>query len=414
MSWKAGVAVVVVFGTVLVACGGSSSKSASSSSASSSTSSTVAPAVVPAKYQALESQVSGDLSGYESAIAKMAPLGKTATTGSNVGWAELLAANGNRQDALLAPTEMTTIDQTLDAFKRLGVGGVVLGIKMPLLLSSFEPKADQYAAFYATVADHARARGFQIDVELSALFCGTIYAQCSYQYPNSPTGWADLTAQQARIVIDRVHPEWLDLLSEPNTEVQLTGIKELGTIAGLTQFVTSAVNAIGAHGGTKLVAGAASWYGPTYDQALVKTPIDGLVTHIYPASATTAANLIATAKIAHDAGKPLIADETWLYKGQPTISGGVAASNEQGALCTYSFWQPLDVRFFRATRQWATKAGVPLISGFWSQLAFAYLTWTPTLDAQPPAQQLAASTQAAQTAASDNTTTQTGNALVGR
>lgn len=228
------------------------------------------------------------------------------------------------------------------------------------------------------------------------------------------TAWAQMTAQQARIVIDRVHPDWLNLISEPNTEASLTRIGALGTITGLTQFVTTAVQAIGPHGSTKLVAGAASWYGPAYDEALVHTPIDGLVTHIYPANATTAANLIATAKIAHDAGKPLVADETWLYKGTTTLSGSVAASDDQGALCTYSFWEPLDVRFVDAVRQWAVKAGVPFVSGFWSQLAFAYSTWSPALDAQSPGQQLIASTHAAQAAMAAGVTSETGRALAGR
>ena len=160
-----------------------------------------------------------------------------------------------------------------------------------------------------------------------------------------------------------MHPDWLDLISEPNTEASLTRIGALGTIAGLTEFVTTAAQAIGPHGSTKVVAGAASWYGPAYDEALVHTPIDGLVTHIYPANASTAANLIATAQIAHDAGKPILADEIWLYKGTTTLSGSVAASNDQGALCTYSFWEPLDVRFMNAVRQWAAKAGVPSFRG---------------------------------------------------
>jgi hypothetical protein len=362
----------------------------------------------------MASRLGANLDAFSAAIGTMAPLSGTQAEPAGLGWAELLIANGNRQTGLLAPGEMASVDQSLDAFKRLGMGGVVLGIKLPLLLASFEPRAAQYADFYASVAQQARARGLRIDVELSALFCGTVYSSCSFRYPDSVTGWAEMTAQQAQIVIDRVHPDWLNLISEPNTEASLTGIRALGTIAGLTQFVTTAVQAIGPHGSTELVAGAASWYGPSYDEALVHTPIDGLVTHIYPVNASTAANLIATAEIAHAAGKPLVADEVWLYKGTTTLSGSVAASNDQGALNTYSFWEPLDVRFVDAVREWATKAGVAFVSGFWSQLAFAYSTWSPALDAQPAAQQLASSSQAAQMAMAEGVTTETGRALAGR
>jgi hypothetical protein len=370
---------------------------------------------VPAQYAALDARIAAGLDAFSSTIARMAPLhGRRPPNSKNLGWAELLVANGNRQGALLEPTAMASVDVNLRALKRLGVGGVVLGIKLPLLIASYQPRAADYADFYATVARHARALGFGVDVELSAMFCGTIYAQCSYRYPDSVSAWAELTAEQARTVINRVHPGWLDLISEPNTEATLTGITALDTKSGLVSFVTAAVHNIGRQGSTKLVAGAASWYGPDWDQALAATPIDALVTHVYPATAGTAANLVRTAQIAKRAGKPLVADEMWLYKAVPTLSGGVGASSQEGALATYSFWEPLDVRFMRAVRQWATKAGVAFVSGFWSQLAFAYVTWTAAAGSRPAAQQVAASAQAAGQAMVAGTTTLTGRALIGR
>jgi len=368
---------------------------------------------VPAKYQGLYDQTAQDLGAFSAAISAMPNYaGKTQT--AQFGYVELLDANGNRQAALLQPSTLSSVDQSLDAFKRLGVAGVVLGIKLPLLIPTFTPQAAQYAHFFSTVADHARARGLGVSVELSALFCGTIYSQCSYAYPTTVDGWATLTAQQARIVIDQVHPDDIDLISEPNTEANLTGIRALETVQGMVEFVTTTLNDIGPHPTTKLFAGAASWFGPTYDQAIVATPIDGLVTHIYPATATTAANLVETAQIAHAAGKPIIADEAWLYKGTTTAGGNVQASNQQGALNTYSFFEPLDVEFFRAARMWAEKAGSTILSGFWSWQTLAYLTWTPALDAMPAAQQLVLSDQAAAAAINAGTSSNTGRALVGK
>jgi len=357
-------------------------------------------------------QTSHDLDAYASAISAMPSVG-TATSGQ-VGWVALLAANGNRQADLLAPAALISVDQSLDAFVTLGVGGVVLGIKLPLLLPSFTPQAEQYTQFFATVAQHARDRHLQIDVELSAMFCGTIYAECSYTYPTTAAGWGQLTAQQARTVIDQVRPDYLNLISEPGTEATLTGIPELGTVAGFRTMVTDAVTAIGAHGDVKLVAGAASWYPAAWDEAIADSGIDGFVTHIYPATAGTAANLIAIADLAHAAGKPLIADEVWLYKGTVSAQGGVADSNQQGAINTYSFWEPLDRTFIQATRQWADKAGVPLTSAFWSVQTLAYNTWTAGLAAEAPAQILLQGNKAAVAAMSAGTFTGPGYALVGR
>ena len=215
-------------------------------------------------------------------------------------------------------------------------------------------------------------------------------------------------------MIDKVRPDYLDLISEPNTETILTGIKSLQTVSGFREFVSDAVKAIGHHGTTKLIAGAASWFPPAYDQAILATGINGLVTHIYPATAGTAANLVATSRIAHDAHLPVIADETWLYKGATSASGSVQASNRQGAMNCFSFWEPLDVEFMHATREWAAKTGSPAMSGFWSWQTLAYSTWTPSLDAKTSPEIQAQNYAAAQAALSAGTFTATGLALVGR
>ena len=274
-------------------------------------------APVPAKYKRMYNQTAADLGAYEPAIAAM-PSYSTKPANSRTGFVELLDANGNREAALLKPATMTGVNKSLDAFKRLGVGGVVIGVKLPLLLPQYTPQAAQYTQFFAKAAAAARARGFVVDVELGPLFCGTQYATCSYQYPTTPAGWAQLTAQQARTVIDSVRPDYLDLISEPSTEAILTGIKSLQTPDGFRTFVSDTVTAIGSHGTTKLLAGAASWFPAKFDQSIVGSGIDGLVTHVYPANAGTAANLVATSRVAHDAGLPLIADEVWLYKGTST------------------------------------------------------------------------------------------------
>jgi len=67
-------------------------------------------------------------------------------------------------------------------------------------------------------------------------------------------------------------------------------------------------------------------------------------------------------------------------------------------LNTYSFFEPLDVQVFHATRMWAEQADSPIMSGFCSWQTLAYLTWTPSLDAMPAAQQLVVSDQAARAA----------------
>ena len=115
-----------------------------------------AAATVPAKYRQEYDQTAADLAAYARTIDAM-PTYSTRAAGTQVGFAELLDANGNRMSALLKPSTMTHVNQSLDAFKRLGIGGVVLGVKLPLLLSQYTSQAGQYTQFWVKVANAARA-----------------------------------------------------------------------------------------------------------------------------------------------------------------------------------------------------------------------------------------------------------------
>jgi hypothetical protein len=356
-------------------------------------------------------ELTTQLDGYQAAVDAMPDYrASSPSPPAFVPAAELLDANGNRQTALLQPGAMGLVDQELDAFSALGVTGVTIGIKLPLLLSRYTPQAARYADFYAAVADQARRRGFTIDVELGGLFCGTTFSTCSYSYPSTVSGWAQLTADQARIVIDRVRPTYLDIMSEPNTEANLTSIHALETLSGVTQFVTDALALIGPHGATKIGAGAASWYPISFDRAIANTGVDVLMEHIYPLTPGIVSTLTATAALAHQVGKPLVADEVWLYKGSTTASDNVTASGQESKMDAYSFFEPLDQRFLAVTREWSQKADVAYASPFWSMQLFSYVTWTPQLEAGTVKGTLTLLDQAAGSAMGQSRFTATGSA----
>ena len=382
---------------------------APTTTAPTTTAPTSPPGPVPAQYAGMVAQLTTQLDGYQAAVDAMPDYrSSSSSTPAFVPAAELLDANGNRQTALLQPGALGLVEQELDAFSHLGVTGVTIGIKLPLLLSQFTPQAARYADFYAAVADQARQRGFTIDVELGGLFCGTTFSACSFAYPSTVSGWAQLTADQARIVIDRVHPTYLDIMSEPNTEANLTSIHALETVTGVTQFVTDTLGLIGPHGSTKIGAGAASWFPISFDQAIATTGVDVLMEHIYPLTPGIVSTLTATAALAHQVGKPLVADEVWLYKGSTTASGNVTASGQESKMAAYSFFEPLDQRFLAITREWSQKADVAYTSPFWSMQLFSYVTWTPQLEAGTVDGTLALLDQAASSAMAQGRYTATG------
>jgi hypothetical protein len=230
-----------------------------------------------------------------------------------------------------------------------------------------------------------RAQKMTIDVELSAAFCGTSYDSCTYTFPNTVAGFSSITAQQARIVIKNIHPNYLTLISEDTTDAALTKDPILDTVAGATQFVSKTLQAIGPHPGVAVGAGAATWQPPAFNQALLKLPIDYLDLHIYPIGPAEVTNLVTDSEMAHSAHKALVADEAWLFKtltptGDPTSTATYQVDN-------FSFFSPLEARFASITQEWARKAGASYDSAFWwSWQMFGYAIWTPTLDTASYAQ----------------------------
>ena len=381
----------------------------SSSTAPSATANPAARVPVPAKYRSLYDRVSGHLDAYRRAVAAMPQTRRIRRGRGPVAGVELLAANGNRLSALLQPGAMPLIDASLDRFRALGVGGVTLGIKVPMLLGSFSPDAQRYVDFYATVARHIRARKMAVTVKLGALFCGTVYANCTSPFAGSYQTFVADMAAQARIVIKRLHPDYLTLISEPDTESKLTGVRMLGTPTGAGRAVADILARIGPRGRTRVGAGAGTWLPTSFARAIAAKRVDYLDTHIYPVGRKEGANAVAVAAVARRAGKPLMVDEVWLYKSaEPGIGGGAGALQQVFRQDMFSFWEPLDARFLATTATWARKAGAVYVSAFWSWQFFTYLPWSPALDLLPYPQLTSAFNRTVTQALADGDTTTLG------
>jgi hypothetical protein len=362
-------------------------------------------APVPAAHRALYDHLSAQLDAYQHAVDAM-PVSPATVAPTRA--TELLPANGNRLRALLTPTAVVAADTWLDRLQKLGIGGVTLGIKVPMLLPQFGPDADAYTRFYATVAEHARARHLTVDVELGELFCGTPFASCSYSYRGTYDAFVRATVDQARIVIDRVRPAYLTVLAEPTTEAALAGIPSLASQDGAVRYVVDVLAGIGPRGTTKVGAGAATWLPSSYDAALLRTSIDYLDVHVYPITASMTATLLEDTALAHAAGKPIVMDETWLYKTDDLRSATPATSDRVFRLDSFSFFEPLDVRFLEITAAWARKAGAAYVSPFWAGQFFSYVDWTPALDVAPFATLNQAFDEQVRRAFTAGTTTETG------
>lgn len=411
---------------VLASCGGSRATStttpgAGTSPATSATAPTVTPVAatagptatpepVPAEFSAMYDSLASNLDAWQTAISNVTPASPSAT----VFGAHVLAANGNRGDALLAPTTMPLVDQTLDALKRLGVGGVTVTVSFPLLNADY-PRSADYLKFYETFAQHVRDRGLKLTVEQHIVFHGTAFSSVDFDF--SSLGFEAFETQfhtMAQTIIDRMHPDYLTLLSEPDTFVRLTGYRQALGPANSAAMIDTVVSGL-QRGSTKIGAGTGSWLPDAagYAKAFAASPsLDYVDLHIYPIAPNTIANAQAVVDAARAAGKPVVLDEAWLYKLAP--GEGAAMSFDQNEQIfrrdLFGFWAPLDARFLTLVAQFARANGIAYVAPFWSNYFWAYATYDATTKDLAYAQLSQQANRSVLQALQRNTLTQTGEA----
>jgi hypothetical protein len=325
---------------------------------------------VPSEYQAIYD----DLKSTLDAFIKDVPPDKG---GPLMIGAELLYANSNAGEALLKPEALTAVEQELDALHTLGIKGVVVAIKFPMLEPDFPHSAD-YLQFYKQVSAEIHKRGMKFLVEAGPAFSGTIFSPLQVDWSKYPRDAFIMDQQNELVTITRkIQPDYLQIANEPDTIAMLSGIKF--SPADYAAFVQSSVQKIGHHAGMKLGAGAGTWDDPAYMDDLMNIPgLDCIDIHVYPLGlkAILLQRAYAAARTAHSSGKCAVISEAWSYK----ISSGETATmgrNFQQVIARdpFSFWEPVDESFIRAVTKLSQASGIEFVSLFWSRYFFAYLDY---------------------------------------
>ena len=184
-----------------------------------------------------------------------------------------------------------------------------------------------------------------------------------------------------QLVIDHVHPDYLTLLSEPDTFAGLTGYTQASTPAGamaMLETVTAGVQ----RGTTKIGAGSGSWLANSvaYAQTFAASPaLDYVSVHIYPTNDASLDNAQGEVDAARAAGKPVVLDEAWLYKvapGEPPPRDFDAVS-QIFLRDNYSFWAPLDERFLALLGEFVRVNRIAYVAPFWTTFFWAYVDYGP-------------------------------------
>ncbi len=347
------------------------------------------PGQVPEPYRVIYRELESELSQLNPILA--APGGRK--SGPTAFGVELLVANSNRGADLLNAQVLQATTLTLDRLKQIGVKSVSLSIQYPILTRSF-PETPAYREFYRKVAAEVRQRGLLLVVEMGTMFREPEFSRVPVDYKGLTREVfnAGLREMAAAVIAD-IHPDYLTVLSEPDTLARNTGLAFSASQFAAT--VTSAVRGVDP-GSTWLGAGAGTWIALDYFKALADIPeLNYLDLHIYPIQHGFASNRVLRATEAAKArGKRVAIGEAWLYKVSNREFGRINPV-EAFARDAYSFWQPLDERFVATVANLAHTIQAEFCSFFWMNLLYAYVDYTPETCRLAPAQLMQVSHAAA-------------------
>ena len=287
---------------------------------------------------------------------------------------ELLSADGNLGSRLLAPDTMSGVIIELNAFKAMGMKEVTVAIRYPLLIPTF-PNSSRYLAFYENVSQQIHSRGMVMDVE-----CAPAIPGYGLNYSFSGLNFSTLVSgekQMVWILANYIHPDYINIDSEPATAAQVTGIRYLDTVNGWNDYTYQIFSNL-SKGNTKVGIGVDSWESPDFIKTALNTSnVDFISTHVYPTGAPIPSNLVKIGMLAQQYGKPIVVDEIGPWKTTNVTEPYDDINKYYEQVDIYGFWAPIDSQFFSIMGTYAKEYNVQIMSVFpGARSLFAYVNYT--------------------------------------
>jgi hypothetical protein len=335
-----------------------------------------APPHIPPEYAPLGDLLGTELGDFETALNTSWDHSR----GSTVFSADLLYANGNVGEGLLQPQVVGLNRTLLDHLQALGINGVVVAIKFPLLSPNF-PHSSDYLAFYQQVIAECHRRGIRVLVESGAIFSGTPYSSVHVDWSQyTRDTFFEGLEDQLLLIANQVRPDYLTLANEPTTDAALTGFQITPAVWGA--FLREASARIDRSSGVRVGAGTGTWENPAYmSEAMSVQRLDYIDLHIYPlgSNGDYLDRALQYAQQAHAAGKAVTVSECWLYKASPDeLGNGLGDIQKIMNRDVWSFWSPVEERFVLDIVHLADAARMDFVSFFWARNFFAYLDYLST------------------------------------
>ena len=305
---------------------------------------------------------------------------------------ELLVADSNRGPALLQEQVPQAVALTLDRLSTLGVKSVSLSIQYPILTRGF-PGVQAYREFYRRVADEVRRRGLKLVAEMGSGFREPEFSRLGDIRGVKRDVLASGLREMAEAIVADIRPDYLTLLSEPDTLARNTGLSF--NPAEFARLVAQIAKDL-PRAGVRLGAGAGTWTSLDYFKSLAALPeLDYIDLHIYSVQYGLASDrVVKAAEAARAKGKDVSIGEAWLYKVAGRESRTISPV-EAFARDAYAFWQPLDQDFIRLAVDLAHRIDAEFCSFYWMKYLYAYLPYTPETAGLTGAELMLASDRAA-------------------
>lgn len=357
---------------------------------------------IPLEYRALYEELAQKLGQLQARINSV-PGPRKARTRFGV---ELLVANSNRGEILQTERVFRATVLTLDRLQSLGVQSIALSIQFPVLVPS-QPQAGEYLNFYSHVIREIRQRGLTVIVEMGTLFREPEFSKLRVDYSQLTLEKFKVQLRQmAQIVVDDLKPDYLTILTEPDTQSQNTELDfSVANFSATVSYVVQGLN----QSDVQLGAGAGTWSPMTYFSALAKIEqLDYIDLHIYPIQRDFVINRVGRiARIAAGQNKKISIGEAWLYKVSQRELGRIKPVTAF-ARDVYSFWQPLDRMFIEMLVGLSQHADAEFCSLFWMKYLYGYIDYNSRTQALAPQELINLSEKAAGRRILDNSLNQTG------
>ena len=349
----------------------------------------LSPGQVPSAYQALYTQIQNDLNTFDQTL--------------NTSWngvifpvnysAQLLSASSENETNVLNVGYSEGVWAEMTQLQALGIKAVTVKINFPALYAPYYSNATEYQSmlsFYEQVAQEAHARGLKVIVEtqVDQPNPATGSGLNPYVQSLSWTAYQAGRAANAGVIAQYVKPDYMSVLTEPDTEATMSGKSEVDTVSGSVQMLTEILAAVQSVNttGVKVGAGTGTWQNsfPSYISAFAALPMQYIDLHVYPINGAFFQNAIAAATTAHAAGKSIAMSEAWVEKildsELPTLSESATESRNN-----WSFWAPLDAQFLTTLTTLGNYEQFDFISPFWVSYFFAYLNYSASNSSSIPA-----------------------------